>query len=126
MPLSRFEALGENDILFIDSTHALRIGGDVQHEYLEILPRLRPGVLVHAHDVFLPAEYPREWIHESRFFWTEQYLLQAFLAFNERFAVLWGSHFMYMRHEQALARAFRPPGTTLPMTGGSFWMRRIA
>src|SRR5262249_34545280 len=56
VPLSEFEALGENDIVFIDSSHVLKTGSDVQYEFLEILPRLRPGVLVHVHDIFLPAE----------------------------------------------------------------------
>lgn len=79
--LSEFKKLKENDILFIDSSHVLKIGGDVKYEYLEILPRLNKGVLVHIHDVFLPAEYPKTWVLNDYQFWTEQYLLQAFLAF---------------------------------------------
>ena len=79
VPLSTFTDLEANDILFIDSTHVLKTGGDVQYEYLEILPRLKKDVLIHAHDIFLPRSYPREWMYERRWFWTEQYLLQAFL-----------------------------------------------
>jgi hypothetical protein len=75
----------ENDILFIDSTYVLQIGSDVRYEYLEILPRLKNGVIVHAHDIFLPAEYPKEWIRKMAVFWNEQYLLQAFLSFNDSF-----------------------------------------
>ncbi|MBF0244715.1 MAG: class I SAM-dependent methyltransferase, partial [Planctomycetes bacterium] len=56
--LSEFSSLGANDILFIDSTHVLKIGSDVQYIYLEILPRLAKGVIVHIHDIFLPNEYP--------------------------------------------------------------------
>ena len=85
VPFAEFEKLGKNDILFIDSSHVLKIGGDVQYEYLEILPRLKPGVLVHIHDIFLPAEYPRTWVFDLFRFWNEQHLLQAFLAFNDKF-----------------------------------------
>lgn len=88
--LSKFSELKENDFLFIDSSHVLKIGSDVQYEYLEILPRLNKGVIVHVHDIFLPAEYRREWVLNDYRFYTEQYLLQAFLAFNSAFEVLWG------------------------------------
>ena len=57
--LSNFEALGENDILFIDSTHVSKIHSDVNWIFFEILPRLNSGVSVHLHDVFYPFEYPR-------------------------------------------------------------------
>ena len=88
--LSKFSELKENDILFIDSSHVLKIGADVQYEYLEILPRLNKGVIVHVHDIFLPAEYPKEWVLKKYRFFTEQYMVQAFLAFNNAFEVLWG------------------------------------
>ncbi len=52
-----FSELAANDILFIDSSHMIRPGGDVLTEYLDILPRLAAGVLVHAHDIFTPREY---------------------------------------------------------------------
>jgi hypothetical protein len=76
-----FASLEAGDILFIDSSHALRSGGDVQMEYCEILPRLAPGVLRHVHDVSVPKPHPR--VHfENRLYFSEQYLLQAFLCFN--------------------------------------------
>ena len=87
LPLARFSALEANDIVFIDSSHVVKIGGDVVYEYLEILPRLKPGVIIHCHDIFLPAEYPKEWVLNDHRFWTEQYLLQAFLAFNRSYEV---------------------------------------
>ena len=121
--LSMFTSLGENDVLFIDSSHVLRIGNDVHREYLEILPRLAPGVLVHVHDIFLPFEHPRQWVTEEFRFWTEQYLLQAFLAFNSAYEALWGGCDMHARHPDRLRAAFSKydPQTVLP---GSFWMRR--
>jgi hypothetical protein len=64
-----FQELEENDILFLDSSHIVRIGGDVCYEFLEILPNLKAGVIVHVHDIFLPAEYPRKLaLQQRRFF----------------------------------------------------------
>ena len=124
VPMSEFEALEADDILFIDSSHVLKIGSDVQFEYLEILPRLRPGVLVHMHDIFLPAEYPRDWVLREHRFWNEQYLVQAFLAFNSVFRVLWAGSAMSLAHPQVLQSAFPSfsPGVTRP---GSLWIQRF-
>ncbi|HVS13762.1 MAG TPA: class I SAM-dependent methyltransferase [Thermoanaerobaculia bacterium] len=92
-PFEVFEALGEGDVLFIDSTHVVKIDGDVPHLYLEVVPRLRQGVLVHAHDVHFPYNVPhpaeqyvvrRKW----GWYWTEAMLLQAFLAFNREFEMV--------------------------------------
>ena len=123
VPLSEFTALGENDILFIDSSHVLSTGSDVQREFLDILPRLKKGVIVHVHDIYLPREYPKEWVVGDRRFFTEQYLLQAFLAFNSAFEVLFAGSWMHRRHPQALAAAIPSydPQRVLP---GSFWLRR--
>lgn len=123
--LSEFETLGSNDVLFIDSSHTLRIGGDVQYEFLEILPRLAQGVLVHVHDIFLPAPYPRSWVMERRRFWTEQYLLQAWLAFNNAFEVLWAGNYLHLHHPERLEEAF-PSYDRLTSQPGSFWMRRTS
>ncbi len=80
--LKRFLSLKEGDILFLDSSHVVGVGSDVVYEYLEVIPRLRPGVLVHAHDIFVPFDYPRELVVDNLSFWSEQYLLRAFLSFN--------------------------------------------
>ncbi len=61
-PLEHIEALEENDVLFIDSSHVLKIGSDVQHLFLEVLPRLKKGVVVQVHDIFLPFEYSSNWV----------------------------------------------------------------
>ncbi|HEY9900087.1 MAG TPA: class I SAM-dependent methyltransferase [Pantanalinema sp.] len=124
IPWEEFAKLGENDILFIDSSHVLKIGSDVQYELLELLPRLKPGVVIHLHDIFLPAEYPHEWVNKRHIFWTEQYILQAFLAFNDSFEVLWGGSYMHLRHSDKLKEAFPvyDPEKNWP---GSFWIRKI-
>jgi hypothetical protein len=100
-----FASLGEGDILFLDSSHVLRAGGDVQLEYLEILPRLARGVLVHIHDISLPKPYPRVYF-ETGMYWNEQYLLQAFLAFNSRFEILWPGNWMMIRHPEKVCGVF--------------------
>jgi len=122
--LAVFDMLEENDILFIDSSHVLRIGNDVQFLYLEVLPRLRKGVVVHFHDIFLPEEYPMEWVLKEHFFWNEQYLLQGFLTFNAKFEIIWASHYMHMKHPKELTAAFRSfrNDKTRPC---SMWIRRI-
>ncbi len=122
VPLSLFESLERNDVLFIDSSHVVRIDGDVPYLFLEVLPRLKPGVLVHVHDVFLPRPQPREWVVDRMRFWCEQYLLQAFLAFNREFEVLMANSYLGLRHEAAMREVFpRSPW----WGGGSFWMRRL-
>jgi hypothetical protein len=121
VPPEWFRLLEPGDILFIDSSHVVRIGGDVLHLYLEVLPRLRPGVLVHIHDIFLPFPYPRRWVLGEHKFWTEQWLLQAFLAFNNSFHVIWASAFMRQRHEKRLRALFPQWRTSEP---SSFWMMK--
>jgi predicted O-methyltransferase YrrM len=122
VPLARFQELQANDVLFIDSSHVLAIGSDVQYEYLEILPRLNPGILVHIHDIFLPYEYPKEWVLDRHLFWNEQYLLQAFLTFNDRYEVLWAGSYVHRRHPEKLREAIPASQGHLP---GSFWIRRV-
>jgi Methyltransferase domain len=119
--LEFFSQLGSGDALFIDSSHTVKIGGDVNYLFLEILPRLRPGVIVHVHDIFLPFEYRRDWVLDEFRFWTEQYILQAFLTFNSEFEVLLSNSYLNHYHQQELKAAF--PGFS-SWAGGSFWMRR--
>jgi hypothetical protein len=141
--LDVFLSLQSGDFLFLDSSHVVGIGSDVVREYLEIVPRVAGGVLIHAHDIFLPAEYPREAVLHNLAFWSEQYLLQAFLLFNPKFEVLWGSSYMQSRAATALENAFphwrhsyrNMPAKKrrfLPTRDGdriwssSFWMRKLA
>jgi len=119
--LKFFSQLHSGDILFIDSSHTVKMGGDVNYLFLEVLPCLRPGVLVHVHDIFLPFEYRRDWVLDECRFWTEQYLLQAFLTFNSEFEVLMANSYLKHYHEKDLKAAFP---TLSRWEGGSFWMRR--
>lgn len=106
VPISLFKELNENDMIFIDSSHVLKIGSDVKYEYLEILPRLNKGVLIHIHDILLPVEYPREFAFDLLRFWNEQYLLQAFLIFNNHYKILWMGKFMHIKYQKILEKAF--------------------
>lgn len=123
IPLRTFEGLNKDDILFIDSSHVLTIGSDVCLEYLEILPRLNPGVLVHCHDIFMPSEYPKDWVFKHHRFWNEQYVLQAFLAFNNEFEVLWAGNYMHLKHADLLRRHI-PSYRQTTCYPKSFWIRR--
>jgi len=119
--LEFFSELHSGDVLFIDSSHTVKIGGDVNYLFLEVLPRLEPGVIVHVHDIFLPFDYRRDWVLDEFRFWTEQYLLQAFLSFNSEFEVLMANSYVAHRYMKDLKATF----TNSPWWGGgSFWMRR--
>jgi len=115
-----FDALEANDILFIDSTHVSKIGSDVNRLVLDLLPRLKPGVHVHFHDIFFPFEYPHEWVFEGRA-WNEAYLLRAFLAFNAGFSMVLMNTYMERFHEQFFHEHMP---LCMKNTGGSIWIRR--
>ena len=125
--LELFESLEENDILFIDSSHIIRPQGDVLFIYQEILPRLRPGVLVHVHDIYTPRDYPKAWVVDQARLWNEQYLLESFLAFNRRFEVVCSLNHLCQKHQQAVAAMFpryaKEPAKTEP---GAFWIRAVS
>jgi predicted O-methyltransferase YrrM len=82
-----FESLGAGDLLFIDSSHAVKVGSDVVRIYLDIIPRLPAGVLIHIHDIYLPYLYSRH-VLDTYFGWQETVLVQALLAHNPRLQVL--------------------------------------
>ncbi len=105
-PSDLFRSLQANDILFIDSSHVVSMDSDVLHEFLCILPQLAPGVLVHFHDIFSPLDYPETFVKTNLCFWSEQYILEAFLSFNPAFKVLWAGAAMQRFHPEILRNAF--------------------
>jgi predicted O-methyltransferase YrrM len=128
LPVELFTTLEANDILFIDSSHVLKLGSDVSVLFLDVLPRLRPGVVVHIHDIATTFEYPPEWYDEGRA-WNEAPVLRAFLAFNHAYEILYFCDYMNRFQTDAVARAMplalRPPkGAPSGNTSVSFWMRR--
>lgn len=82
-----FSELKENDLLFIDSSHTVKPGSDVNYLILEILPRLHPGVIVHFHDIYLPYDYSPD-VLKTFFCWMETSLLRAFLIYNPKAKII--------------------------------------
>lgn len=120
VPLRSFADLTAGDVLFIDSSHVTRVGGDVNHLIFTILPQLASGVYIHVHDVPYPFEYPRAWAQEGRA-WNEAYLVRAFLQYNEAFQIaLWGSY-LFQKHADHLIKCVPACATGC---GPSLWLRR--
>lgn len=121
-----FGQLEENDILFIDSSHVMRIGNDVNFLYLEVMPRLNKGVVIHIHDIFFPYHYPKKMVVNNQVFWNEQYFLQAFLCFNKAFEVLFGNCYMLSKYPDKMLSVFLHPKGYYPRIANSFWIRKVS
>jgi hypothetical protein len=119
--LGRFDELGRDDILFIDSTHVVKTGSDVVFELFEILPRLKPGVVVHFHDVFYPFEYPREWVMERNYSWNELYAIRAYLTDNSSWRIMFFNNY-FAQTETNRVRVTAPE--ILQNPGGGLWLQR--
>ena len=122
--LSFFSQLQANDILFIDSSHIIRPQGDVLFEYLELVPSLNLGVIVHIHDIFSPKNYLKEWLEGDIKFWNEQYLLEAFLSHNTNWKIVGALNYLHHHHYDKLKSV--TPYLTLDREPGSFYIQRIA
>jgi hypothetical protein len=123
VPLDVFDSLGDGDILFVDTSHVVKTGGDVTWLFHEVLPRLAPGVFVHVHDIFLPCEYPPHWVHEGRS-WNENHLVHSFLLYNDKFEIVFGSMYMTTLQREAVVAAFPGWPDAISSGGGSLWLRR--
>ena len=89
-----FSILGNNDILFIDSSHVSKAGSDVNYILTEILPTLNKGVIIHFHDIYYPFEYTKEYLLQEKLVWNEVYSLHNFLLFNNSFKIVFFSDYM--------------------------------
>jgi len=117
-----FLELDSNDILFIDSSHIIRPQGDVLFEILNILPNLKPGVIVHFHDIFSPRDYLDEWFKNGVVFWNEQYILEAFLSSNHCFDIICAVNLLKNDYFDSLKKV--ATNITEKREPGSFWIRR--
>jgi predicted O-methyltransferase YrrM len=123
--LSAFSSLENGDILFIDSSHVIRPQGDVVFEYLELLPVLKAGVYVHVHDIFTPRDYLKEWVVDEIKLWNEQYLLEAFLSFNQEFRIVGAVNYLTHQYPEAIKAKFPILKSEISVREpGSFWMVR--
>jgi hypothetical protein len=123
VPMDRFLELGAGDVLFIDTSHTVKTGGDVVFLLQEVLPRLAEGVVIHIHDIFLPWDYPQEWVFSGRA-WNEQYAVRCFLAFNFAFEILLGVARMSNFKPDLLAASLPGYPEKYRDGGGSLWIRR--
>lgn len=105
VPPEYFAMLGRGDVLFVDSTHVVQVGSDVNYLVLEILPRLAPGVIVHFHDIYLPYDYPRRFL-EQLVFPLETSLVRAFMINNAAVRVLTCMSLLHYDRPDALWRIF--------------------
>ena len=118
--IREFRALGNHDILFIDSSHVSKVGSDVNYVFFEVFPHLSKGVYIHFHDIFFPFEYPKEWVYEGRA-WNESYLLRAFLQYNALFEIVLFTTFLTGFHGDRIER--KMPLCMIDK-GSSIWLRR--
>lgn len=107
IPAGHFEALEAGDILFIDTAHVTKRGSDVNHIIFSIIPHLKPGVIVHIHDVFLPYDYPESWLNEIGIMWNEQYVLLAMLMAKGRYLPILLNYYLSKRHVERLSECFK-------------------
>ena len=118
--LNIFKQLEAGDVLFIDSSHVSKTDSDLNHLLFEVLPILKPGVMIHFHDIFFPFEYPKSWVLQGRN-WNEIYLLRAFLMYNSSYKIEFYADFLHMHFADCFAN--------LPLlyknTGSCLWIRKI-
>lgn len=127
VPQKEFFKLESGDILFVDSSHTVKIGSDVNFLILDILPGISSGVFVHFHDIPLPYEYPEAYFSNPKFrmLWTESYLLQAFLCFNTAFEIKLAMNLIMTEHLSDFTRIFPQYAKGMePYISGSLWLMR--
>lgn len=121
LPEAEVSRLEAGDVLLVDTSHTVKLGGDVNRIVLEVLPLLAPGVVVHFHDVFLPRDYSHGHLSDGHY-WNEQYLIQAFLAQNPSWEVLVGAQAVALDHPRRLAALI--PSFREGVSPGALWIRR--
>jgi hypothetical protein len=124
VPVDVFNRLNANDILFVDGSHRVFMNSDATILFLDVIPRLNPGVLVEIHDVTLPYDYPANWVER---YYSEQYLLAAYiLAKGNMFDIILPNYFISRDNElKRLIWPLRARGElkNISLSGSSFWIR---
>ena len=122
--LTVFESLEAGDILFVDSSHRVLMNSDVQVIFMDVLPRIKPGVIVHFHDIWLPYDYPQRWIDR---YYSEQYMLAALLLFGDQYEIILANRFITDDPELSTVLDLlwnSSELSTVASHGGSFWIQR--
>lgn len=117
-PTRIIEQLEANDVLFIDSSHRVFTNSDVTTLFLDVIPYLRPGVLIQVHDILLPYDYPADWNNR---FYSEQYLLAAYLLGGSRGLEVFMPNYFVAQNNLAPAEI-----NQFGSHGCSFWLRKTA
>src|SRR5690606_3240197 len=117
--LELFKNLEAGDILFVDSTHIVKTGSDVNYILFSILPILQKGVFIHFHDIFFPFEYPKKWVYGGHN-WNETYFLRAFLMYNDHFKIRLFSHHMHTFYPET----FNEMPLAYKNIGGNIWLEK--
>lgn len=121
VPLEIFDTLESNDILFIDSSHVVKVGGDIVWEYFHIIPRLKNGVIIHIHDIAFPFTYSEKWILQGRAY-TEAFLLRAFLMNNNSYKILFFNNMMIKKYYEEYVKGWN---NGHELSGfGSIWIQK--
>jgi len=122
VPVTTFNCLSCDDILFIDTSHIAKYGSDVNYLYFYIVPNVAPGCYIHIHDIFIPNDYPKNWIFEYSMFFSEQYLVTAFLMFNNTFQIELAAQYLSQKYRERLNGLF--PRFKPYFSPGSLWIKR--
>lgn len=127
LPMERFQELEAGDILFIDSSHVVKIGSDVLYLFCEVLPRLKPGVLIHVHDICWPFEYPQTWLERGRA-WNEAYFLRALLMHQRTYEIYCFGSYLETHHRDALSqhlpKSLLDHGIPTTPSFSSIWLKK--
>lgn len=124
IPLKFFQRLEAGDVLFIDTSHVIKIQNDVEWELIHILPSLKPGVIVHIHDIFSPYDYPVDWTvgeGTKRGGINEQYALECLMSGGSDWEVILPVHLLWKEHNALLSQLIEAKD---PRTN-AFWMRKL-
>jgi len=116
VPVDIFTSLGFGDLLFIDSSHVIKCGSDVQFLLFDVLPHLPSGVFVHFHDIFYLFEYPEEWLTDGRY-WNEDYFVRAFLSNNSEWSIYFFNNYLALEFREFIEKnmplCLKDPGGSL-------------
>jgi predicted O-methyltransferase YrrM len=118
-----FSALEPGDFLFVDSSHIIRPENDVLHEYFEIIPALKKGVIIHIHDIFTPRHYTQSWLTEELRLWNEQYLLEAFLSYNNSFRIIFSLNHLKNSYFDVTSSVLK--AINMRSQPASFWIEKV-
>ncbi|CAN5284679.1 class I SAM-dependent methyltransferase [soil metagenome] len=131
-----FKELEPNDLLFIDSSHVIKMGSDLHTIFFKFLPLLKPGVFIHFHDIRFPFEYSEELI-DKKVFWNEAYLLRAFLQYNKDFKIYFWLNYLVNLNDKELdqylnklplkdvLKVFNFGGDDISGAGGSIYITKV-